>query len=539
MHDATTSLTLPALFGRALRKYADRAAVVGPAEGRSGRASRLLSYADLDARSSALANALVDMGVEPEDRVAVLLANRTEYPVVDLAIVKAGAARLPLNPMLSQAEVHHVLADSGAGTVVCDAEHAETVAAVVDSSSVSPEVILVGDSDRDVPMPSTGFRRYDRLVAEGDDAAPVVNVSPDAVAGHFYTGGTTGKPKGVLYSQGGLALNLYAHLAELGFDGDDTGLVVTPLSHSGGTFLWANLLAGGTTVVQREFDVERTLDAIENRGVTWTFMVPTMVYRLLDHGVGDHDLSSLDRIVYGAAPMRPDRLREGLDALGPVFVQFYGQTEVPNLITTMGRHEHVVAAEDGHTERLQSAGQPCLLTDVRIVDPDTDETLPRGEPGEVTVSAPYAFEGYHKREDETARTLRDGWVHTGDIGRIDEHGYLYLLDRKQDVIISGGMNVYSQEVEDVLGEHPLVQDVIVFGVPDDEWGEAVYAVVVPIDTGAVTERELVEHVGDHLAAYKKPKIVEFATDLPTTAVGKLDKNAARRRFWANDDRNVG
>ncbi|WP_458210145.1 AMP-binding protein [Haladaptatus sp. NG-SE-30] len=539
MHDATTSFTLPALFERALRKYADRTAVVEPRPERvSGRASRHLSYADLDARSTALANALVESGVEPEDRVAVLLENRMEYVVVDLAIVKAGAARLPLNPMLSHEEVHHIQTDSGAETVVCDAENAETVATVVDSLSESPEIVLVGGTDGDAPTYSAEFRRYDRLIAESDETAPAVDVSPNDVAGHFYTGGTTGEPKGVLYSQGGLAVNLYAHLAELGFDGDDTGLLVTPLSHSGGTFLWANLLAGATTVVQREYDVERTLAAIENRDVTWTFMVPTMVYRLLDHGVGDYDLSSLDRVIYGAAPMRPDRLREGIDVLGPVFVQFYGQTEVPNLITTMGRHEHAVAIEDGHEERLQSAGQPCLLTDIRIVDPTTGENVPQGEPGEIVVSAPYAFEGYHEQQAETARTLRDGWVYTGDIGRIDEDGFLYLLDRKQDVIISGGMNVYSKEVEDVLGDHPAVQDVVVFGVPDDDWGESVYAVVVANDVDSLTERKLVDHVGERLAAYKKPKTVEFATDLPMTTVGKLDKKAARQRFWTDDDRNV-
>ncbi|WP_135828443.1 class I adenylate-forming enzyme family protein [Halorussus halobius] len=536
--------TLPPLFEKALRKYADRTAVVAR--------DRRLTYADLDRRSSALATALDELGVDPEDRVAVLLSNRPAYPVVDLAIVKRGAARVPMNPMLAPSEVRHVLADSGARTVVCDAEHADAVATATETLDQSLDVVLVDASERTGRdgTPTVGdatVHRYGRLLAEGngvDATAPAVDVAPGDVAGHFYTGGTTGEPKGVVYSQAGLSSNLYAHLAELGFDGGDTGLVVTPLSHSAGTFLWANLLAGATIVVHREFDVERTLAAVERRAVTWTFMVPTMIYRLLDHGVESYDCSSLDRIVYGAAPMRPDRLREGIAELGPVFCQFYGQTEVPNLVTTLGRQEHAVAAraadegDDDRAERLRSAGQPCLLADVRIADPETGEDRPRGEPGEVAVAAPYAFERYHDRPAETDRTLRDGWVFTGDIGRFDEEGYLYLLDRKRDVIVSGGMNVYSQEVADALGTHPEITDVAVFGVPDDDWGEAVHAVVVPESPDALAPEDVAAYADSRLADYKKPKSVEFASELPTTPHGKVDKEQLREPYWRDEDRSV-
>ena len=534
--DAPTPRTLPPLFRRALEKYADRTAVA------SGE--RRLTYGELDARSAALANALVGMGVDPEDRVAVLLSNRPAYVVVDLAIVAAGAARLPLNPMLSPSEVRYTLSDSGASTVVCDAAHLDVLAEVAPSLAASLDVVFVGDDGDETPhIENASVHRYDELLAEGAETPPAVDVEPEDVAGHFYTGGTTGQPKGVVYSQAALAASLYAHLAELGFDGSDTGLVVTPLSHSAGTFLWANLLAGATTVIQDGFDVERTLGAIESRGVTWTFMVPTMVYRLLDAGLDDRDCSSLDRLLYGAAPMRPDRLREGIEALGSIFFQFYGQTEVPNLVTTLGRQEHAVAARasaadgDDRAERLQSAGQPCLLVDVRIVDPETGEPRPPGEPGEVAVSSPYAFEKYHERPEETARTLRDGWVHTGDIGRLDEDGYLYLLDRKRDVIITGGMNVYSHEVEDALGDHPAIRNVAVFGIPDDDWGEAVHAVVVA-DSDALTAADVRAHADALLADYKKPKSVAFVDDLPTTAHGKVDKAALRDPYWEDADRSV-
>ncbi|WP_327053547.1 AMP-binding protein [Halomicrococcus gelatinilyticus] len=534
--DAPTPRTLPPLFRRALEKHADRTAVV------SGE--RRLTYGDLDARSSALANALVGMGVDPGDRVAVLLSNRPAYVVVDLAIVAAGAARLPLNPMLSPSEVEHVLSDSGASTVVCDAAHADVLAEVAPALATSLDVVLVGGDEAETPrIENATVSRYDDLLAEESTTPPAVDVEPGDVAGHFYTGGTTGQPKGVVYSQAGLAASLYAHLAELGFDGCDTGLVVTPLSHSAGTFLWANLLAGATTVIRDGFDVERTLGTIESREVTWTFMVPTMVYRLLDRGVDEWDLASLDRLLYGAAPMRPDRLREGIEALGPVFFQFYGQTEVPNLVTTLGRQEHAAAAAasdadgDDRAKRLRSAGQPCLLVDVRIVDPETGDPRPTGEPGEVAVASPYAFERYHERPEETARTLRDGWVHTGDVGRFDEDGYLYLLDRKRDVIITGGMNVYSHEVEDALGDHPEIRDVAVFGIPDDDWGEAVHAVVVA-GSEALTAGDVRAHADELLADYKKPKSVAFADDLPTTAHGKVDKATLRDPYWEDADRSV-
>jgi fatty-acyl-CoA synthase/long-chain acyl-CoA synthetase len=262
-----------------------------------------------------------------------------------------------------------------------------------------------------------------------------------------------------------------------------------------------------------------------------------MLYRLLDHPTLDRaDLTSLERVLYGAAPMRPDRLTEAIERLGPIFVQFYGQTEVPNLISTLGRDEHAQAVE-GEPTRLRSAGRPCKQVDVRIVDPKTGDERPPGEPGEVVVKAPYAFEGYHERPHKTAATRRDGWVHTGDVGLLED-GYLYLLDRLDDVIVSGGLNVYAGEVEAAVGGHPSVRDVVVVGVPDDDWGEAVHAVLVTNDAD-LTAESVREFVADELAAYKKPKSVSFVEELPKTTLGKLDRAALRERYWRDEDRRVG
>jgi len=234
--------------------------------------------------------------------------------------------------------------------------------------------------------------------------------------------------------------------------------------------LLSALLAGGTVVLRRGFDETDFCTAVETHGVTWTFLVPTMLYRLLDGPLAVHDVSSLENVIYGAAPIRPDRLREALDRLGPVLTQFYGQTEVPNLITTLDRRDHARVLEDGDDRLLRSAGQPCLLSEVKVVDPDTGEERGPDEPGELLVRAPYTFDGYFGLPEATDETLVDGWVQTGDVGRIDDEGYLYLLDRRNDVVVTGGMNVYTSEVERALGEHRAVGDVAVIGVPDEEWG---------------------------------------------------------------------
>lgn len=526
---APSPRTLPARFSRALDQHADRVALTFGSEA--------FTYRDLDDRSDRLAAALVASGVEPEDRVAVYLDNHPWFVVTDLAIMKAGATRLPINPMISGPELEFILTDSRASTLVCGTGQLEDVAAVADDLPTLDRRWVVGagdDAQNDLP---TGFETVEAVLREAPTTPPSVAVAPESIAGHFYTGGTTGRPKGVLYSHRGLVACLDAHLDAFGFDEDDVGVLAPPLSHSAGTFCWAALLAGGRVVIQDGFDPASLLAAIEREAATWTFVVPTMLYRLLDHpGLERADRSTLEQVLYGAAPMRPDRLAEAIDRLGPIFVQFYGQTEVPNLISTMTRADHAAAVEDDAT-RLRSAGRPCEQADVRIVDPETGEERPPGEPGEVIVRAPYAFEGYFERPGKTAATIRDGWVHTGDVGLLAD-GYLYLLDRLDDVIVSGGLNVYAGEVEAAIARHPGVGDVVVIGIPDDDWGEAVHAIVVA-DDSSLTDADIRAFVADDLAAYKKPKSVSFVETLPKTTLGKLDRASLREQYWRDEDRRVG
>jgi len=521
----TNGQTLPSLLTAAFSRRPERIAL------RDEIGS--LTYGELDRRSNALANALLEFGLEPEERVATILPNRLEAPIVDIATYKAGATRLPINPELSTTAIEYILSDAEPAVVVCDAARLDDVADLVDGLPTRPECVAVESAE-----PPACWRSAARLEDGAAADSPAVSVEPDAIAGHFYTGGTTGDPKGVCYTQSCLATNLLAHHADLGFSSTDTGLVATPISHSAGTFLLSALLAGGTVVLRRGFDETDFCTAVETHGVTWTFLVPTMLYRLLDGPLAVHDVSSLENVIYGAAPIRPDRLREALDRLGPVLTQFYGQTEVPNLITTLDRRDHARVLEDGDDRLLRSAGQPCLLSEVKVVDPDTGEERGPDEPGELLVRAPYTFDGYFGLPEATDETLVDGWVQTGDVGRIDDEGYLYLLDRRNDVVVTGGMNVYTSEVERALGEHRAVGDVAVIGVPDEEWGEAVHAVVVPAEGQEIDVDDLLGFAGERLAGYKRPKSVNVFDALPTTPYGKIDREALRDRYWSDEDRRI-
>jgi fatty-acyl-CoA synthase/long-chain acyl-CoA synthetase len=523
-----TARTLKGVFEKSLRKYADRTAV--------RFADETLTYGELDRRANAVAHALADRGIGPNDRVALILTNTVEYLLTDLGVIKAGATKIPLNDSLTANEIEYMLNDSRAETLVCGPEFVRMVDGLRDSLDHVERFVGVEDG---AELPD-GFEPFADL--DGDRSeSPDVDPAPSDLAGHFYTGGTTGKPKGVLHTQESMTMNAYSHIAELGFDGEETLLLMTPLPHSAGVFLWGGLLTGATVLVRDGFDPQLALELVDERSVTWTFMVPTMIYRVLDAPeLADYDTSSIETLVYGAAPMTPARLREGLDQFGPVFLQFYGQTEVPNLITTFGKREHELAVERDRTERLSSAGQTCLMADVRIVDLESGESRPPGEEGEILATAPYVMQEYFERPEAMAETVTDdGWVRTGDIGKLDEDGYLYLLDRASDMIITGGMNVYSTEVEEALDEHPDIRQVAVIGVPHDDWGEAVKAVVVPEGEGSsALEADILAFADEHLADYKEPKSVDFVDSIPETPYGKMDKKALRDRYWEDRDRQI-
>jgi acyl-CoA synthetase (AMP-forming)/AMP-acid ligase II len=301
--------------------------------------------------------------------------------------------------------------------------------------------------------------------------------------------------------------------------------------------LLPGLLRGGTHVIMRKFDPDELLRVIERERVSWTFLVPTMIYMLLDDpALARYDHASLRTIIYGAAPMSPDKLERALERVGPVFLQVYSQMEVANQTTTLTKDDHVEALA-GPRHRLASCGRPIAMAQVRLVDPD-DADVVSGQPGEIVVRGPHMMRGYWRRPEETASAMRGGWLHTADIARADSDGYLYIVDRAKDMIISGGMNVYSVEVENALMEHPAVREACVIGAPDDKWGEAVNACVVLRDGVTLEPAELLAFCSKKLAAYSRPKAIEFVSEIPKTPYGKMDKKAIRQRYWKGQERQV-
>ncbi|WGY02437.1 AMP-binding protein [Nocardioides sp. QY071] len=509
----STDLVLRDLLGPALARHAARPAIVTDA--------RTWTYADLDVAARSLAAALQANGVTPGTAVALILPNGAEYVVADLAVALLGAAKVPLNLMLSDDEQAYMLTDSRA--VVCVVTH-DRLASVelARDRGADPFAIVVGG-------PDDGWHAA-LATAPLPELPPVPS---DAAALIMYTGGTTGLPKGVVHQQRGLAMNLVSHLVEMELTAEDVLLLTSPLPHSAGFLLQAALAKGARTMLEDRFDVEQVLDRVERDGVSYLFLVPTMIYRLLDAVVArdSFDASALRTILYGAAPITPDRLEQGLALFGPVFVQLYAQSEAPNFLTRLRRDDH--RADGAGAGRLTSCGQSVLMAEVRVVREDGTPCDP-DEVGEVTARSPYTMQGYLDRPVETAEALRDGWLHTGDLGFLTADGYLHLVDRKKDMIITGGLNVYSSEVEQVLARLAGVKSVAVAGIPHPDWGEAVVAFVVPADAD-VTRESILAAARAELTTYKRPKDVVLVDTLPTTAVGKVDKKALRARMRNGDD----
>ena len=511
-------LTVKQLMTGAMDRFATRTALVfDGAE---------YTYAELSERANRLGNALVSLGVRPGDPVGLLLPNGVDYVVADQAIVRIGAAKVPLNDMSSAKDIAYCLADSRAEVVISEAD---MLAAACDSGS--PHLRLVIACDDAAPSDSpVRVLSLAEAVAGAADTLPTAAASEQDVALIMYTGGTTGRSKGVVHRQFGLAQNLLSHLIETSLQADDRALLMTPLPHSAGFLMQTAFLAGATVLLEQKFDPELALRRISEDGVSFTFMVPTMIYRVLDAAAGrELDLSSLRTVLYGAAPITRDRLEQGLEVLGPVFMQIYGQSEAPNFITRLRREDH--SCDPAGSHRLASCGQAVTMARVKIVDPDDPARpeLPVGQVGEVAALTPYTMDGYWQLPEVTGKSLQDGWLYTGDLGRLDDEGYLYLLDRKNDLIISGGMNVYSSEVETVIALVEGIERVSVVGIPHADWGEAVVACIVPdshVDLAELKAR-VVEACRRDLSRYKVPKSVIAFGELPVTAYGKIDKKALR------------
>ena len=507
------------LILQGLRRWPERDAIVD-ADGLS------LTYRQLEQRIWRIARVLRDAGLKAGDGVAQLAANRVDTFATMAAVLANGMRYTPLHPMGSLEDQLFILDDAEISALVVDVPYfAERGRELQTGGSAALQVFTLGLADFGTDLPA---------LAGAGECEPVGNLPDyDDIAWVTYTGGTTGRPKGVVLTQGAMAAKSLISMAEWQWPDEIRYLASSPISHAAGFLLIPTFLNGGRVYLIPAFNPDQVLDLVERERVNTLFLVPTMIYVLMDHPrTRDADLGSIESIIYASAPMSPARLEEALQLFGPVMMQAYGQTECIHL-TMMRKEEHRL----DRPGRLASCGRPPAGVRMTLRDPDGKEVA-QGEIGEVCIRSAAVMRGYWKRPQETAETLKDGWLHTGDLAYQDDEGFYYLVDRAKDMIISGGFNVYPREVEDVLTGHPDVAMAAVIGVPDAKWGECVMAVVVARPGADVDPEELIELVREKKGAVQAPKQVEFVAQLPLTALGKTDKKALRQRYWAGAERLV-
>jgi acyl-CoA synthetase (AMP-forming)/AMP-acid ligase II len=477
-----------------------------------------VSFAACRARAVRLAHALRAAGADPGDRVALILPNSIPFIVVEIAILLGGMVKVPLNIRFHVNEVLYSLNDCEPTVLFCDESYADDVLARRGEIPSLKAVFTVGCA-------RAGCESYDDVVAAGDQPFAAVPYAENDAILIRYTGGTTGRPKGIVHTERSFTATHLDVLRELPLEAGDVALHLGHLSH-GLNFMWGAYYAAGATQILRErFEPAQVLDDFTRHRVTFVYMVPTMIQRLLREDDGSADVSSLRMFMYASAPMPVPLLRQAIQRYGDIFCQVYTLSESPVITTIMRAPEHV-ETESSVGPRLASCGREVVTMELRLVDDDGND-VPLGEVGEIAVRSVNNMAEYWRLPEETARTLVDGWLHTGDLARRDEDGYLHIVDRKKDVIITGALNVYPKEVEDILYKHPAVAECAVVGVPDAEWGEAIKAFVVLRPGETATEDELVQLCRDNLADYKKPRHVAFVDELPLSPVGKISRRALR------------
>ena len=504
-----------------LADYLDKGASLGPERACLTTDGQTRSYAEVRELSSRISAALAARGVRPGDRVAVLSANDPTAFTCVFGISRAGAVWCPINPRNEAAENRELLALFGCTTLIFQSRFAPLVArirgqlselttlvcldGVVDDALTWDDFLALGSSDVDRPAL--------------DDLAMIVG-----------TGGTTGRPKGVELTGTNLETMTAITLMSYPFPGRPVYLALAPLTHAAGVLCFPVLASGGEVVVMPSPDVGAFLALIEQHRVTHTFLPPTLIYMVLAHPALDRtDLSSLQCFWYGAAPMSATRLEESLRRIGPVMAQLFGQTEAPMMISTLAPRDHFHSDGTVAVERLASAGRPAPLVTVSIMDVE-GTLLAKGDIGEIVIRSSLVMRGYHDDPDATAVASAHGWHHTGDIGYLDDDNFLFIVDRAKDMVITGGFNVYSTEVEQTIMQHPAVQDCAVIGLPDEKWGERLTAVLQLREGTTLDASEMTAFIKQRIGSVKTPKQIEVWPDLPRSKVGKILKGELKARL---------
>ena len=467
------------------------------------------------------------------DRVAILSLNGAQYLETKYALAWAGLIAVPLNIRLAAEELVFLLNDSETKALIVDDTFSAMLPAF-DGKLSSVETII----NYDVAESTANIISYEALIIDAEPM-PDVGAGNDDTAGIFYTGGTTGLPKGVMLTHNNIVSNALNCIAGLQYDGNTRYLHAAPMFHAADAASnIAVTMFGGSHVFIDRFEPEATLKLIERHKVTNCTLVPTMVNMIVNTpNASNYDTSSFKRLAYGASPM-PEAVLKAAQELMPTteFAQAYGMTELSPLITILAPEFHDFNGPFSH--RARSAGRTVLTGEIRIVD-ENDQDLPNGEIGEVIARGPMVMKGYWRREQETAEAKKNGWMHTGDAGYLDDDGFLYIADRVKDMIVSGGENVYSVEVENALYQHPAVESCAVIGIPSDQWGEQVHAIVILHSGQNPSQKELLDFCKEKIASYKVPRSIDFSDQpLPVSGAGKVLKKDLRAPFWEGKDKQV-
>ena len=514
--------------------FLQKAAMFRPDQPALVHGASTIGYREFEESTLKIGGNLLRLGLERSDRVAFCLANSPRILEIIFGCFAAGLVVVPINARLHPREIAWIVGNSGAKVLIHGLEYQEGIAAQKSDFANLEHRICIADAP--------GTLNFAHLLQSGSSLSAAADVDAADPCWLFYTSGTTGKPKGATWTHRTIHAVIMNYLADVhNIQPGDVVAHAAPLSHGSGIVALPAVARAATNAILEttSFDPKALFAMIESIKVSHiAFLAPTQIIKMLeDYVPGAYDLSSLKAICYGGAPIYVEHLRNAMKAFGPVFAQIYGQGEAPITISALNIAEHarLLAAND---PRIGSAGTIRTDVEVRCVDAD-DRPLPPGETGEIVVRGQVVMQGYWNDPEATAEALRGGWLHTGDIGMLDRDGYLFLLDRAKDMIISGGNNVYPREVEEVIAQHPAVATVVVFGVPHPYWGEAVHALVV-LEAGAhATSEQILTHCGQSLAGYKKPKSVEFADALPVSGYGKVMRREIREKYWQGYESRVG
>jgi len=521
-------VNIPTLIAKGAKYYSDRTAIVF--------GEKRFTFREVNERANRLANGLLSLGVKKGDRVASLSRNCHQHIEIVFARHKIGAVEVNLNPRLSPGEIAWQLNDSKTETLFVASEFLEKVRPILSSCrGIKHRIGLSGASGQEID--------YEELIRSGSPEAPPVietELYGEGIGAITYTAGTTGRPKGIVWTRKSVwtvARNLLLDMIP-DLSSEDIFLGLQPLYHAVGWFILPCWLRGVTHVIVPEFHNEIAMETIEKEKVTVIKTVPTVLVRMVAHpDIRKRNLQSVRTIIYGASPMPVEPLRQAIEIFGPVFIQNYGQSEAPMTICLLGKKDHVLEGDAERTARLASVGRPYTLVEVRVVN-ENGKDVPVGEVGEVIVRGDHLMTEYWQLPQETEEAFKDGWLYTRDMAKVDKDGYIFLVDRKSEMIISGGLNIYPNEVEQVLYQHPAILEAAVFGVPDKEWGEAVKAVVALKPGRNSTEQEIVDFCKNHLAPYKKPKTVDFTPSLPKSPEGKVLRRVLREPYWKGHERRI-